>query len=60
MAAGARLLEAGTALSAAMVALVAGAGVTTIEVHQRPRIGVLATGDEVRRAGQVLWLRSNV
>ena len=54
LAAGARLLEAGTALSAAMVALVAGAGVTTIEVHQRPRIGVLATGDEVRRSGEVL------
>jgi len=52
--AGAVLLEPGTALSAAAVALVAGAGVDRILVHRRPRIAVLATGDEVRAPGQEL------
>ncbi|MEA2608297.1 MAG: molybdopterin molybdotransferase [Chloroflexota bacterium] len=52
--AGAQLLGPGVALSAAAVALVAGAGIDEIVVHRRPRIGVLATGDEVRRPGQPL------
>ena len=34
-----------------LVALVAGAGVADIVVHRRPRIAVLATGDEVRAPG---------
>lgn len=46
--AGATLLEPGTAMTAAAVALVAGAGVSQVVVHRRPRVGVLATGDEVR------------
>ena len=41
-------------MSAAAVALVAGAGVDEIVVHRRPRIAVLATGDEVRAPGQPL------
>ena len=52
--AGATLLEPGVALSAAAVALVAGAGVDEIVVYRRPRIAVLATGDEVRAPGQPL------
>ena len=52
--AGAALLEAGIAMTAAAVALVAGAGVDRVPVHRRPRIAVLATGDEVRGPGQDL------
>lgn len=52
--AGATLLEAGSALTPATVALVAGAGVEQLIVHRRPRVGVLATGDEVRRPGEPL------
>jgi molybdopterin molybdotransferase len=52
--AGAVLLQPGTALTAAAVTLVAGAGVDGILVHRRPRIAVLATGDEVRAPGQDL------
>jgi len=52
--AGTTLLAAGTALTAAGVALAAGAGVDELRVHRRPRIGVLATGDEVRGPGQPL------
>ena len=52
--AGDLLLAAGTAIGAAGVALLAGAGVDRIEVHRRPRIAVLATGDEVRTPGQPL------
>ena len=49
--AGATLLAPGTGIGAAVVALVAGAGVADIVVHRRPRIAVLATGDEVRAPG---------
>ena len=52
--AGATLLQPGSAMSAAAVALVAGAGVDDLRVHRRPRVGVLATGDEVRGPGQPL------
>jgi len=52
--AGEPLLESGTAVGPAQVALVAGAGVGTVVVHRRPRIGVLATGDELRAAGEPL------
>jgi molybdopterin molybdotransferase len=52
--AGATILGAGTAITAATVALIAGAGVDRVEVHRRPRIAVLATGDEVRAPGQPL------
>lgn len=52
--AGATLLKAGDAITAAAVTLVAGAGVERLLVHLRPRIAVLATGDEVRAPGQPL------
>jgi molybdopterin molybdotransferase len=52
--AGTTLLEPGTAIGAAIVTLLAGTGVADLEVHRRPRIGVLATGDEVRAPGQDL------
>jgi molybdopterin molybdotransferase len=41
-------------MTAAAVGLVAGAGVVDLRVHRRPRVGVLATGDEVRAPGQPL------
>ncbi len=52
--AGATLLQAGTAMTAAAVALVAGAGVDRLVVHRLPRVAVLATGDEVRAPGEPL------
>jgi len=52
--AGDTLLEPGTAMTAAAIALAAGAGVDDLRVHRRPRVGVLATGDEVRGPGQPL------
>ena len=48
------VLAAGARMTAAAVALAAGAGASTVSVHRRPRVGVLATGDEVRAAGDPL------
>jgi molybdopterin molybdotransferase len=52
--AGARLVDPGTAIGPALLALLAGAGVADIAVHRRPTVAVLATGDEVRAAGSLL------
>jgi molybdopterin molybdotransferase len=52
--AGARILDAGAVLTPPAVALAAGAGVATIAVHRRPRVAILATGDEVRAPGEAL------
>jgi molybdopterin molybdotransferase len=52
--AGDRLLTAGTVMTPAAIALAAGAGVPTVDVHPRPRVAVLATGDEVRAPGRPL------
>ncbi|HEY6058231.1 MAG TPA: gephyrin-like molybdotransferase Glp [Candidatus Limnocylindrales bacterium] len=52
--AGAVVLEPGTAVAAAGVAIAAGAGLAELTVHARPRVGVLATGDEIRTAGRAL------
>ena len=52
--AGAVLLQAGSGITAAAVALIAGTGVGEVAVHRVPRIGVLATGDEVRSPGEPL------
>jgi molybdenum cofactor synthesis domain-containing protein len=54
--AGATLFQAGSAIGAAGVTLLAGAGVERLLVHRLPRIAVLATGDEVRGPGQPLGL----
>jgi len=48
------ILHAGTRVTPAAVALAAGSGHETLRVHRRPRVGVLATGDEVRAAGRAL------
>ena len=50
----ATLIEPGTAVGAAIVALLAGAGVEGLVVHRKPRVAILATGDEVRAPGEPL------
>jgi molybdopterin molybdotransferase len=54
LASGATILEAGRVVTAAGIALAAGAGVPQVPVHRRPQVHVLATGDEVKPAGQAL------
>jgi len=48
------ILAAGTRLGPAAIALAAGSGNETVRVHRRPRVGILATGDEVRAPGRAL------
>jgi molybdopterin molybdotransferase len=48
------ILTAGTRLTPAAIALIAGSGNETVRVHCSPRVGILATGDEVRPAGKEL------
>ena len=52
--AGEIVLEAGVGLSPQAVAVIAGSGSPSVHVHRRPRIAVLATGDELRSAGELL------
>ena len=54
--AGSVILEGGSVLTPAAIALVAGAGHGTVSVHRRPRLAVLATGDEVRAPGEPLGI----
>ena len=54
LALGATILAAGTVVTAAGISLAAGAGVPQLSVYRRPQIHVLATGDEVKPAGQAL------
>ncbi|HET9614916.1 MAG TPA: gephyrin-like molybdotransferase Glp [Candidatus Limnocylindrales bacterium] len=48
------ILRAGSRLTPAAIALGGGAGNESFRVHRRPRVGILATGDEVRAAGRPL------
>jgi molybdopterin molybdotransferase len=50
--AGDALLEAGTLLNPAKVSLAAAAGIANIPVMRRPRIAILATGDELVMPGE--------
>jgi molybdopterin molybdotransferase len=54
LAAGTTILEPGQTLTAAAIGLAAGAGMDRLAVHRRPRVDVLATGDEVRAPGHDL------
>ena len=54
LAAGTRILEAGTVLTPAAIGLAAGVGIDQLNVHRRPVVGILATGDEVRAPGRDL------
>ena len=47
VAAGDRIAPAGRPLRAQDLGMLAAAGVTTVEVHRRPRVGIVSTGDEV-------------
>ena len=51
---GAEILATRSALTPAAVALAAGAGLATVHVRRQPRVAVLATGNEVRAAGEEL------
>jgi molybdopterin molybdotransferase len=51
---GSIVLEAGAAMTPAAIAIAAGSGADAVAVHRRPRVGVLATGDEVRAIGEPL------
>jgi molybdenum cofactor synthesis domain-containing protein len=46
------ILSAGDRVTPAGIALAAGSGNETLRVHRRPRIGILATGDEIRPVGR--------
>lgn len=48
---GATILTSGSAMTPAAIALAAGAGLASVSVRRRPRVAVLATGNEVRVAG---------
>jgi molybdopterin molybdotransferase len=50
---GQRLLEAGTSITFAQVALAASCGYPTLKVFARPRVAILATGDEIVPVDQV-------
>jgi molybdopterin molybdotransferase len=52
--AGRRLLERGTLLGPAELAVAAAGGHASVPVHPRPRVAVLATGDELVPAGEPL------
>ncbi|MBI2776679.1 MAG: molybdopterin molybdotransferase MoeA [Chloroflexi bacterium] len=52
--AGTTVVRSGTAITPAVVAVAAGAGLEHLLVHRRPVVGVLATGDELRSAGTPL------
>jgi molybdopterin molybdotransferase len=54
LAAGTRIVEPGMVLTPAVVGLAAGVGVDQLSVHRLPRVGILATGDEVRGRGAAL------
>jgi molybdopterin molybdotransferase len=49
---GATLIEAGQPLDARLVALAAAAGHAALPVTRRPRVAILATGDELVRPGE--------
>jgi molybdopterin molybdotransferase len=51
---GRSVLAAGRAIGPAEVAIIAAGGVARVAVHARPRVAVLSTGDELRRAGSHL------
>jgi molybdopterin molybdotransferase len=54
MAAGARLLAAGTVVDDQALGVLAGLGRAAVAVHRRPRVALLALGDELVEPGQSL------
>jgi molybdopterin molybdotransferase len=51
LAAGSTIIEPGSVLTPQVIGLAAGVGLELVQVHSRPHVGVLATGDEVRGRG---------
>ena len=51
---GTMLAEAGAVLTAGRISLLAASGIVGLETGKRPRVGLLATGSELREAGQTL------
>ncbi len=51
---GATLASPGERLTVGRIAVMAAAGVSSIEVGRRPRVGLLSTGNELREAGKTL------
>ncbi len=51
---GATLAEAGSRLSTGRISLLAAVGLAEVTVGRRPRVGLLATGSELREPGQPL------
>ncbi len=51
---GGMLVEAGTVLTPGAVSLLSATGMAQVSVGRRPRVGLLATGSELREAGQPL------
>jgi molybdopterin molybdotransferase len=51
---GSAIVSPGAVLIPALIGLAGGVGASEITVHRRPIVGILATGDEVRSAGQAL------
>lgn len=54
VAAGSLMLRAGKRLGAPDIAAIASTGKADVCVHQRLKVGLLSTGDEIRRPGSVL------
>ncbi|HZM05654.1 MAG TPA: gephyrin-like molybdotransferase Glp, partial [Candidatus Saccharimonadales bacterium] len=48
------LLKAGELLTAQRLSLLAAAGISRAQAHRQPVVGLIATGDELREAGQPL------
>ena len=53
-ASGQRLLEAGATITPAALGLIAAAGSANVEVARRPRVALIASGDELREPGAPL------
>ncbi len=51
---GDRVLDAGRLVGPAAIALAVASGAAQVVVHRRPRVGILATGDELSPAGVTL------
>ncbi len=51
---GQQILDAGTRVTPAVVGLLATVGLTEVEVHRKPRVAVLVTGDELVKPGTPL------
>jgi len=51
---GRAVLAAGRAIGPAELAIIAAGSVARVQVHARPRVAVISTGDELRRAGSDL------